>query len=73
MKLRLIYLFGLLGFVYIFTVGFSGGVTSGLGDKTGSPLSSLGGTCEDCHSAAGLFTPTASIVVSDAGGFPVAR
>ncbi|MDC0231165.1 T9SS type A sorting domain-containing protein [Aureispira] len=73
MKLKIIYLFGLLGIFYIFTTGFSGGVTAGLGDKTGSPLSSLGGTCETCHSAAGLFTPTVSIVLSDAGGFPIAN
>ncbi|MCH2023722.1 MAG: T9SS type A sorting domain-containing protein [Saprospiraceae bacterium] len=72
MKFKVIYLGAIIGAIYIFIVGFSGGPTAGLGDKTGSPLSTLGGTCATCHSG-GLFVPAASIIVSDAAGFPVAN
>lgn len=46
----------------------SGAAANGLGDRTGSPLSS--GTCASCHSG-GSFAPSISLNVTDNGGNPI--
>jgi len=69
MKLKFIYVFLLSAFALIVLQSRSGGAAAnGLGDRTGSPLSSS--TCSACHSG-GSFSPAFTTVVKDAGQNPV--
>lgn len=64
MKLKFIYVLLLSAFALIVLQSRSNGAAAnGLGDRTGSPLSSS--TCSACHSG-GSFAPTFSITVRDA-------
>jgi len=69
MKVKLLYSSAILGFGLMALASFSGGATSGAGDRTGSPLSS--GTCEGCHSSPGSFSPNIVVGITDASNVPV--
>jgi hypothetical protein len=64
MKLKFIYVLLLSAFALMVLQSRSGGpAANGLGDRTGSPLSSA--TCSACHSG-GSFSPSLAITVRDA-------
>ena len=56
----------------VFSVYYSGGVSSnGIGDRTGGPLSG-GNTCGSCHSG-GSYNPSITVSVKNSGGVEVTK